>query len=269
MSIQPVALTIAGSDSSAGAGLQADLKTFAAFDVYGVCAVTCVVSEIPGQVNQLVALHPDIVADQIDLLLSHFPVCALKTGLLPNTGIIQQVRAVLDRHPSRPLVVDPVMVATSGDRLMDGSAGTALEDLLMQRATVVTPNLDEAAVLWGAPILDLPTMHRAGRDLSRRWSNAVLLKGGHLRSTDAVDLLFMQGELVLELSAPFLASVQTHGTGCTLSAAITAGLACGATLETSCREAKQYLHRTLTEHLHWTDAQSGAPLHALHHLVGK
>ncbi len=268
MGAPPVALSIAGSDSCAGAGVQADLKSFADLGVYGICAVTSVVSELPGQVSRIGWVDPALVADQVALMLGHFPVGAMKTGLLPNAPIMQAIEPVLARFPSVPLVVDPVMIATGGDPLMDAAAQDTLESTIIALATLVTPNLDEAAAFWGEPILTESAMHAAGAALSSRWSTAVLIKGGHLRGEEAIDLLFEGGQLVLEMRTRFLPEVATHGTGCTFSAAITAGLARGVGLEEACRGAKGFIQAAIERHHVWT-GQDGERLVALNHSVSR
>ena len=262
-----VALTIAGSDSSAGAGAQADLKTFGALGIYGLTAITCVVAEIPGKVKRIQAVDPDLVAEQITLLLEHFPVAAIKTGLLFSGEIVAAVANCLRQHRRRdvPLVVDPVMVATSGDLLLRQEAIEVYERELFPFATVVTPNLDEAATLLGEDIPDLTAMRDAGQRLVKKYRVPILLKGGHLGGKNAIDLLFA-GEMVREFSAPFSKGVQTHGTGCTYSAAIAAGLASGCNLEESVACAKRFVSAAIAQHFTWGVAPS--TLHALNHSPG-
>ena len=264
----PVALTIAGSDSSAGAGAQADLKTFTALGVYGLTAITCVVSETPGKVQRIQAVDADIVADQIELLLESFPVAAVKTGMLYSAEIVATVARVIrewnsKRATSIPLVVDPVMVATSGDLLLHKDAIDIYERELFPLATVVTPNLDEAATLLGETIGDLEAMRGAGTRLVERYGVAILLKGGHLGGEDAIDLLF-EGGAVSDFTSPFTRGVHTHGTGCTYSAAIAAGIAQGAPLTTAVRDAKQFITAAIAQHFSWP-AGDGSTLHALNH----
>ncbi len=260
----PVALTIAGSDSSAGAGLQADLKTFAALDVFGVNAVTCVVAETPGKVAQIEEVTAAMVAAQIRVLFESFPIAAMKTGMLHSAEIVETVAHELSgRVRSTPLVIDPVMVATSGDSLLRAEAVGLYRSALFPLATLITPNLDEAAHLLGEPIPDLAAMRKAGPALARRFGVPILLKGGHLQGDEAIDLL-CQGDTVAEFSAPFRRGVVTHGTGCTYSAAITAGLARGLALNEAVGRAKQFVSATIAQHLAWPQA-SGNPLHALNH----
>ncbi|MDP9291116.1 MAG: bifunctional hydroxymethylpyrimidine kinase/phosphomethylpyrimidine kinase [Verrucomicrobiota bacterium] len=245
----PVALTIAGSDNSAGAGAQADLKTFAAQGVYGLTAITCVVAEIPGRVSAIQAVDEKIVAQQISLSLANYPVAAVKTGLLCTKKIIEIVAASLEKSPA-PLVVDPVMVATSGDPLLEPEAVELYKTLLFPRASLVTPNLDEARTLLGREIRGIRQMRVAARDLSESFGCPILLKGGHLRGTDAIDVLFRNGNS-REFSAPFVMGVHTHGTGCTYSSAITAGIARGLDLERAIEQAKKFVTRAIATHFRW------------------
>ena len=245
-----VALTIAGSDSSAGAGAQADLKTFSALGVYGVTAVTCIVAETPGKVSRIQPADPEIVREQIELLLKHFPVAAIKTGLLCNAVIVAEVVRSLRKIKHRQLVVDPVLIATSGDVLLAPNAVELYERELFPLATLITPNLDEAARLMGAPIRNLGQMHRAAVALGKKYNTAVLLKGGHLPGRRATDVLCF-GNGTTEFSAPFVPRVKTHGTGCTYSAAITAELAKGAELGRAIAAAKRFVTSAIRSHFLW------------------
>src|SRR5205809_3434726 len=265
----PVALTIAGSDCSAGAGVQADLKTFSALGVYGLTAITCIVAETPGKVSRIEPISTEIVREQIALLFRNFPIAAAKTGLLFSAEIIEAVaRAVVDLSANSakrfPLVVDPVIVATSGDQLLEPKAIELYEKELFPLATLLTPNLDEAEKLLGEPIRHLRAMRNAGKEMQKKYGVSILLKGGHLIGGDAADLLFA-GDKISEFSAPFVHDVATHGTGCTYSAAITAGLTSGLSLESAIRRAKKFVTATIAQYLSWETA-SGPPLHALNHL---
>jgi hydroxymethylpyrimidine/phosphomethylpyrimidine kinase len=248
----PVALTIAGSDSSAGAGIQADLKTFSALGVYGLTAVTCVVAEMPGRVSKIEPVSAALVRDQIEVLLRGFPVAAIKTGLLFSAENITEIAAVLRENRSRPLVIDPVMVATSGDPLLRDDAIENYERELFPLAALITPNLGEAARLIGKPIGDLSAMREAGEILANKYGVSILLKGGHLAGDQAIDLLFLNGN-VIEFSAPFSRGIATHGTGCTYSAAITAGLATDLPLEEAIRRAKIFVSAAIAQHHAWGD----------------
>jgi len=266
----PVALTVAGSDSSAGAGIQADLKTFSAFGVYGLTAVTCVVAEIPGKVSRIEPLSSGIVREQIEVLVKNFHIGAIKTGLLCSAEVISAVANTI-RGTSRmsapriPVVIDPVIVATSGDSLLEPAAIEAYEKELFPLATLITPNLDEAERLLGTEIKDRQSMHRAGKELEREFGTAILLKGGHLAGAAALDLLFVDRKVV-KFSAPFVTGVETHGTGCTYSAAITAGIASGLSLEKAIGRAKKFVTEAIAQHFRWT-SPSGKNLDALRHLL--
>jgi hydroxymethylpyrimidine/phosphomethylpyrimidine kinase len=253
-------LTIAGSDSSAGAGIQADLKTFSALGVYGLTVVTCVVAETPGKVVRIEPISVSAVRDQLSVLLDSFPVAAIKTGLLFSTGIISTVVELLAarKGPSIPLVVDPVMVATSGTQLLQSDAVDLYTKELFPRATLITPNLDEASALLGQKIADRNGMIEAGRLLADRYRTAILLKGGHLSGDDALDVLF-NADGIVEFHAPFVRGVSTHGTGCTYSAAITAALAKGLVLESAIESAKKFVTESIQNHFEWNS------IHALNH----
>jgi hydroxymethylpyrimidine/phosphomethylpyrimidine kinase len=257
--ILPVALTIAGSDSSAGAGIQADLKTFSALGVYGLTAVTCIVAEIPGKVSRIEAVTPRMVRKQIEVLLESFQVGAIKTGLLCSAEIISAVaNAIHHRTFGRrvPLVVDPVMIATSGDSLLEPAAIDAYKNQLFPLATLITPNLHEAALLLGKRIKGREEMEEAAKMLTKKFRASILLKGGHLRGDKAIDLLFHNGQLT-EFSAPFVRGVATHGTGCTYSAAITAGLASGHALAEAITRAKRFVTKSIARHFRWKGGPAG------------
>ena len=262
----PIALTIAGSDSSAGAGIQADLKTFSALGVYGLSALTCVVAEIPGKVSRIEPISVEMVREQISVLAKHFPIAAMKTGLLYSSGIISAVaQTIVDLKREIPLVVDPVITATGGDSLLEPDAIEAYQRELFPMATLITPNLDEAAQLLGGKIHDLEAMKRAGKELERKLKTAILLKGGHLRGDEAVDFLFANGKVV-EFAAPFVRDVATHGTGCTYSAAITAGLAAGMPLPDSIARAKKFVTGSIANRFRW-QSNTGQNIDALNHFV--
>lgn len=247
----PVTLTIAGSDNSGGAGIQADLKTFTTLGCYGTTAVTCVVAEHPGKVTRIQSLPPAMVAEQIRLVFEAFPVAAAKTGMLYSRPIMEAVAGCWKALPARQrpaLVVDPVMVATSGALLFHPRAVRALQDLLFPLAAVVTPNLDEAAVLLGRRLRSLDDVERAAEELSRRWGVPFLVKGGHLRQKQSVDILH-DGRRARALAAPTVRGVKTHGTGCTYAAAITAGLARGRALPRAVAEAKRFITASIRGHL--------------------
>lgn len=264
----PPVLSIAGSDNSAGAGIQADLKTMSALGVYGLTAVTCVVAEVPGKVSAIQGMDPSLVVEQVRLLFEAFPVAAIKTGMLYSTPILEAVAGVLEelrpRNGLPPLVVDPVMVATSGDRLLESEAVALYKARLFPRATLVTPNLDEAAVLVGGEITSREEMREAGRELVQRFGTSFLMKGGHLREESAADLLWEAGGGEHWFEAPFVRDVSTHGTGCTYSAAITSELGKGAGLRQAVAAAKRFVTRAVSSHLRWTHA--GRRTDALRHI---
>ena len=260
-----VALTIAGSDSGGGAGLQADLRVFAAHGLHGACAVAAVTAQNSVRVAAWVALEPAMVAAQIEAVADDMTVAAVKTGVLGSAAIVRAVAEVISRRKLPHLVVDPVMVAKSGDRLLDAHAGEAYREALFPLATLVTPNLAEAAVLTGLPVTNLAEMKAAARVLHRVGAGAVLVKGGHLEG-DPVDLLYAGGEMI-ELPGVRLATNNTHGTGCTLAAAIAARLALGEPLEGAVRGAKGYLTEAL-RHGYAVGRGHGVPdhLHGLREL---
>jgi hydroxymethylpyrimidine/phosphomethylpyrimidine kinase len=262
----PIALTIAGSDSSAGAGIQADLKTLTAMGVYGVSAVTCIVAETPGKVSQIEAVSGEMVREQITLLAKNFPIAAIKTGLLYSAEIISAVaKSIIDIAPGVPLVVDPVITATGGGSLLKRDAIDLYKSELFPLARLITPNLDEAKQLLGYEIASQESMERAGLELKQKFKTAILLKGGHLPGEDAVDLLF-DAEKITRFSAPLVRGVATHGTGCTYSAAITGGLASGVSLEDSIARAKKFVTVCIANHLRW-ESKAGSRIDALNHSV--
>lgn len=242
----PVALTIAGSDNSGGAGIQADLKTFTTFKVFGAAAVTCLVAEHPGKVRCIDPAPVASVRDQIDLVFEAFPVAALKTGMLYSKGIIDAVAQSV-KTKKCPIVIDPVMVATSGAVLLKKEAIHVLCQKLIPHAAVVTPNRDEAELLWGEKITSLPALRQAAHELSSRFGVPFLVKGGHLKMDEAVDVLCSENE-IHHFRAPTVKGVDPHGTGCTYSAAITAGLARGLSLFDAVTEAKKFITRAIRDH---------------------
>jgi hydroxymethylpyrimidine/phosphomethylpyrimidine kinase len=266
----PVVLSVAGSDSSAGAGIQADVKTFSARGVYGLTAVTCIVAEIPGKVSRIEPVSAKIVSEQIKVLARSFPIAAIKTGMLCSAEIVSAVaKAILNLDKvsagSTPLVVDPVFVATSGDPLLEPEAIETYAKELFPLASLITPNLDEARRLLAAKIKDRRSMRVAGKELAEKFGTAILLKGGHLPGERAIDFLFANGK-VIEFSAPFVHGVATHGTGCTYSAAITAGLARGLSLIKAISEAKKFVTEAIMRHFRWT-SHPGKNLDALRHYL--
>jgi hydroxymethylpyrimidine/phosphomethylpyrimidine kinase len=238
-----VALTVAGSDSGGGAGIQADLRTFAAHGVHGTSALTAITAQNSTGVVAWVALEPWMVVAQMEAVATDMPVAATKTGMLATAAIIAAVADAAARLRIAPLVVDPVMVAKSGDRLLDAAAEQAYIDRLLPLATLVTPNLHEASVLLGRPVRDIAGMREAARELRALGAGAVLVKGGGLAG-DAVDV-FCDGPQLVDLTVPRVDTLNVHGTGCTLSAAICARLALGSDLLDAVRGAKAYLTEAL------------------------
>jgi hydroxymethylpyrimidine/phosphomethylpyrimidine kinase len=251
---RPVVLTIAGSDNSAGAGAQADLKTLSFLGCYGLTAITCVVAEVPGKVSAIQTVRPDIVKEQLALSFSACPVSAVKTGMLYSSAIIRSVARELSGKRTK-LVVDPVMVASSGDSLLQKSAITAYQKELFPLATVVTPNLHELRILAGRDIRSLDQVKDAGKHLTQIYGCAFLLKGGHLRGKLAIDVLVTPNSLD-EFAASFIPGVRTHGTGCTYSAAIAAGLAHGRPLYDAVLAAKNYVTTSIDKSLRWKRTQA-------------
>jgi hydroxymethylpyrimidine/phosphomethylpyrimidine kinase len=238
----PVAMTIAGSDSGAGAGIQADLLTFAALGVYGVTAITSLTAQNPAGVKSVHAAPPEFVADELSQLSGYFDIGALKTGMLYDEGILSVVCDFLSAHRDLKAVVDPVMVATSGAMLLRPGAAALVKSRLLPLAQIVTPNLDEVAVLTGSKPHDAASMRDAAKRIHEQCGAAVLVKGGHLADPDKVtDILFTKDGLCLSFEDKRLPNVNTHGGGCTLSAAIAAHLAKGEALEEAVALARRYL----------------------------
>jgi hydroxymethylpyrimidine/phosphomethylpyrimidine kinase len=236
-----VALTIAGSDPSGGAGLQADLKTFQAFGIYGTSVVTVVTVQNTVRSSRVDALDAALVGDQLDAVLEDLPPQAAKTGALGTTAIVETIAA---RKLNCPLVIDPVMVGKHGGLLIGRDARSALVRLLFPQAALVMPNLDEVRELTGREIRSIDQMKEAAKRVADLGPASVLVKGGHLEGPDAVDVLWHSGEF-LELRAPRIESRHTHGTGCVYSAAITAALADGQPLPDAARRAKAFVHSAI------------------------
>jgi len=247
------ALTIAGSDSGAGAGIQADLKTFAAHGVYGTSAITAVTAQNTRGVTGVHVVPAEFVTLQIEAIVGDIGCDAVKTGMLATSAIVEAVAAAVDALDLPNLVVDPVMIAKGGDRLLDQDAVHAVRVTLLKRARVVTPNVPEAEVLAGMPIRTLDDMRAAARRILALGPRAVIVKGGHLAGADSIDLLLHDGGEV-QLAAPRLDVRHTHGTGCTFAAAIAARLASGDALDDAARGAKDYVTGAMR---HGIDVGSG------------
>ncbi|HKI97938.1 MAG TPA: bifunctional hydroxymethylpyrimidine kinase/phosphomethylpyrimidine kinase [bacterium] len=255
----PVLLTIAGSDSGGGAGIQADLKTFAALGAYGTSAITAITAQNPDGVSAIQGIDPPVVAAQIAAVGDYFSVGAAKTGMLFSAEIIEAIApayAKLRTVPQAPqgegvppLVVDPVMVATSGAKLLNDDAIGALEKLIVPLATVLTPNMDEAALLSQRTVESEADLEAAARAIYDRFGVAVLVKGGHLKAVDEVVDCFFDGQDAYEYRAPYMSGINTHGTGCTLSAAIAAYLMRGYPPLEAVGEGREYLRKTMADAL--------------------
>ncbi|MGE7416266.1 bifunctional hydroxymethylpyrimidine kinase/phosphomethylpyrimidine kinase [Methylobacterium tarhaniae] len=261
-----IAVTIAGSDSGGGAGIQADLKTFSALGVYGASVVTALTAQNTRGVQAIHDVEPDFVARQIESVFTDLDVKALKIGMLARSAVIAAVAEGLARHAAGlPLVLDPVMVATSGDRLLADDAVDALRGKLVPHAALLTPNLPEAAVLLGEGIAqDEAAMLDQGRRLLALGPRAVLMKGGHAAGPESVDLLIGPDDRILRLEAPRIETRNTHGTGCTLSAAVAAGLARGLPLPEAAGAAKAYLSAALAASDRIRIGHGNGPVHHFH-----
>jgi hydroxymethylpyrimidine/phosphomethylpyrimidine kinase len=239
-----IALTIAGSDSGGGAGIQADLKTFQQFGVFGTTVIVALTAQNTRQVRAVESVPENMVTEQLTALAEDLPPAALKTGMLAEAALVRLVARAIRENGWGPLVVDPVMVATSGARLLSTEAEEVVREDLLPLAALVTPNLDEAAILTGRVVHDAPTMERAGATLLRFGAGAALIKGGHLSGPVLTDILVTPSG-IRRFSRPRIDTASVHGTGCTLSAAITAGLALGRPLERAVEDALDFVHRAI------------------------
>ena len=240
----PVALTIAGSDSGGGAGIQADLKTFHAFGVFGTSAITAITAQDTRGVHGVHAIPVELVRRQIEVVAEDLSPSACKSGMLATAELVHAVAEAIERLALPNYVLDPVMVATSGDRLLDRDAESAVAELLVPLATLVTPNLDEARFLAGREIRDEADMGAVAEALVRRGANAALVKGGHGEGPEVVDVL-VDSEGSRSWRRPRVETTSTHGTGCTLSAAVAAGLAHGRPLRQAVEDALDFVHRAI------------------------
>jgi hydroxymethylpyrimidine/phosphomethylpyrimidine kinase len=241
----PRVLSIAGSDSGGGAGIQADLKTFSALGCFGMTAITALTAQNTCGVRAIHGVPPQMLRDQIDAVMEDIGADAVKIGMLHAPEIVRTVAEAIDRHALKNVVFDPVMVATSGAVLIDQSAIDVLVQELFPRVTVITPNLDEAALLVGRPLHSVEDMEQAAQELLGKGARAVLLKGGHLPGDTVIDLLVTAGGETFRMEAPRIHSPNSHGTGCTLSSAIAAHLALGATLIDAVEHARTYVRGAL------------------------
>jgi hydroxymethylpyrimidine/phosphomethylpyrimidine kinase len=260
----PIALTIAGSDSSGGAGIQADLKTFAAFGVYGASVITALTAQNTTGVSAIHQVPQDFVTAQIDAVFSDLDVKAVKIGMVAQLATIDAIVAGLARWSPRHIVLDPVMVATSGDRLLAADAVAALRTKLIPRAALITPNLPEAAALLDEPLaVSEAAIEDQGKRLLSMGCAAVLIKGGHGQGSESIDYL-VTGSGVVVLAAPRIATKNTHGTGCSLSSAIAAGLAKGEEMETAVRHAKAWVSAAIAAADRLGVGHGHGPIHHFH-----
>jgi hydroxymethylpyrimidine/phosphomethylpyrimidine kinase len=260
----PTALTIAGSDSSGGAGIQADLKTFAALGVYGASAITALTAQNTTGVSGIHPVPPEFLRAQIDAVFSDLEVGAVKIGMVAQLASIDAIAEALTRWSPRHVVLDPVMVATSGDRLLAADAVEALRTKLIPLASIITPNLPEAAALLNEPVAASESVIESqGQRLLALGCPAVLIKGGHGQGSDSVDYLVRAGG-TLALRAPRVMTGNTHGTGCSLSSAIAAELAKGAALETALRNAKTFVSAAIANADRFSVGHGHGPIHHFH-----
>lgn len=260
----PIALTIAGSDSSGGAGIQADLKTFAACGVYGASAITALTAQNTRGVNGIHDVPADFITAQIEAVFADLDVKAVKIGMVARRKAIEAIVAGLDKWSPAHVVVDPVMVATSGDRLLSPDAIDALRKKLFPRSSLITPNLPEAAALLDDAIAESEAdVERQGRLLLALGCPAVLIKGGHAHGPESIDYL-VTGTSVIRLAAPRTATTNTHGTGCSLSSAVAAGLAKGNSLEAAVRDAKAYVSAAIAASDRLRVGHGHGPIHHFH-----
>jgi hydroxymethylpyrimidine/phosphomethylpyrimidine kinase len=260
----PVALTIAGSDSSGGAGIQADLKSFAALGVYGASVITALTAQNTRGVSGVHPVPPDFVTAQIDAVFGDLDVKAVKIGMVAQPATIDAIVAGLQRWSPNHVVLDPVMVATSGASLLAAEAVAGLRTKLIPRAALITPNLPEAAALLDEAVaVDEQAIARQGKRLLAMGCGAVLIKGGHGQGAESIDYLF-SGNGTVALAAPRIATPNTHGTGCSLSAAIAAGLAKGEALETAVRHAKAWISAAIAAADRLGIGHGHGPIHHFH-----
>jgi hydroxymethylpyrimidine/phosphomethylpyrimidine kinase len=260
----PVALTIAGSDSSGGAGIQADLKTFAALGVYGASVITALTAQNTSGVSGIHRVPADFVTAQIDAVFGDLEVKAVKIGMVAERATIDAIAAGLARWSPKHVVLDPVMVATSGDHLLAPDAVDALRTRLIPHALLITPNLPEAAALVKEPVADnVAAIESQGARLLAMGCTAVLIKGGHGQGSESIDYLFA-GERIIALAAPRVATRNTHGTGCSLSSAIAAGLAKGEDLESAVRGAKTWISAAIAAADRLAVGHGHGPVHHFH-----
>ncbi|NTW50104.1 MAG: bifunctional hydroxymethylpyrimidine kinase/phosphomethylpyrimidine kinase [Chlorobiales bacterium] len=259
-------LTIAGSDSSGGAGIQADLKTFAALGCYGMSVITALTAQNTVGVTGIYAVPPEFIAKQIDAVLSDIGADAVKIGMLGTAEVTETVASKLKAHGVLTVVVDPVMVAKSGDKLLQDNAVTALRTKLFPLATLITPNLPEAGVLLNRAVETRKEMEQAARDLQKLGPKAVLVKGGHAEGNESPDCLITEDGAIHWLEGTRINTPNTHGTGCTLSSAIAAYLGKGASVADAVRQAKKYISEAIRAGKEYKLGSGHGPVHHFHAL---
>jgi hydroxymethylpyrimidine/phosphomethylpyrimidine kinase len=260
----PIALTIAGSDSSGGAGIQADLKTFAALGVYGASVITALTAQNTAGVSAIHQVPPEFVTAQMDAVFSDLSIGAVKIGMVAQTGTIEAIEAGLTRWSPKHVILDPVMVASSGDRLLAPEAVAALRSKLIPRASLITPNLPEAAALLDEPIAEgEAAIESQGKRLLELGCSAVLIKGGHGQGAESIDYL-ITAKAIVALAAPRIATKNTHGTGCSLSSAVAAGLAKREEMEMAVRNAKAWVSAAIAAADRLGVGQGHGPIHHFH-----
>lgn len=262
------ALTIAGSDSGGGAGIQADLKTFSALGCFGMSVITAITAQNTTGVRAVQGVAPEIIRAQLEAVLEDIGTDAIKIGMLHLPEVIRAIASVLHEHPVSRVVLDPVMIAKGGARLIEDSAIQAMKTELFPLAMLITPNLPEASALLGREIGSLEQMETAAADLLALGPQGVLLKGGHLAAANSPDLLLLRGYEPVWLDAPRIDTRNTHGTGCTLSSAIAAGLAKGLSIPEAVGQAKQYLFEALVAGSQYQTGKGHGPVHHFHAFWG-
>lgn len=259
-------LTIAGSDSGGGAGIQADLKTFSALGCFGMSAITALTAQNTVAVTGIYPVPADFVAKQIDAVISDFGVDAVKIGMLNTPDIIKTIANKLKEYKVKNIVLDPVMIAKSGDKLLQDDSINALKEKLIPLARVITPNIPEAEVLTGETIKDRKDLEKVAQKLLELGPEAVLVKGGHFENAESPDCLILKNGKILWLEAKRIDSPNTHGTGCTTSSAIASYLAQGLDLENAVRLAKDYIHSAIIAGAEYKIGHGHGPVHHFHKL---
>lgn len=262
MKTYPRALTIAGSDSGGGAGIQADLKTFSALKCFGMSAITALTAQNTVEVSGIYPVAPEFIRQQIDAVVTDIGVDAVKIGMLHSPEVIETVADRLKKYSCNSVVLDPVMISKSGDKLLKDDAINTLKKSLIPLATIITPNLPEASVLLGRPVETMEQMPRACRELSLLGCDNVLLKGGHLTKNKSVDFLYLAGDQkLLEFDQQRIATTNSHGTGCTISSAIAAYLARGNDIKNAVEKAKKYITGALKAGAKYRTGSGHGPVH--------